>query len=107
MWQFYMKQMAKAQELGEVEKMDQLKNEVITRLQGENDYLKECLDHSYHHELMTWRSEQKFMRDFCHEFEETLNLFSRVFTSDDVMSKKVGACLALLGQYKNSTMCNC
>lgn len=100
----YSKQMSYCQEHGDLEGINRIQDEVIKRLQAEIIYLKEQLYSDYRHERLVWQHEQRFLREFFHDFERTLLHLVKQVPSHSIINADVRHCLNLLYRFKTETV---
>ena len=100
----YSEQMSYYQEQGDLEKINRIQGEVIKRLQAEIIYLREQLYSNYRHEQLVWQHEQRFLREFFHDFERTLLYLVEQVPSYNIINTDVRHCLNLLNRFKTETV---
>ena len=96
----YCKQMAVYLRNDDLEGINRIQGEVIKRLQAENVYLRERLDCDYRHERLVWQHEQRFLREYFHDFERTLLYLVEQVPSPSIINTDVRHCLDLLYRFK-------
>ena len=100
----YSEQMSYYQEQGDWGNINRIQGEVIKRLQAENVYLRERLYSDYRHERLVWQHEQRFLREFFHDFERTLLYLVEQVPSHNIINTDVRHCLNLLNRFKTETV---
>ena len=100
----YSEQMSYCQEQGDLENINRIQGEVIKRLQAEIIYLREQLYSNYRHEQLVWQHEQRFLREFFHDFERTLLYLVEQVPSYNIINTDVRHCLNLLNRFKTETV---
>ena len=100
----YSEQMSAYQRNGDLEGINRIQGEVIKRLQAENVYLRERLYGDYRHERLLWQHEQRFLREFFHDFERTLLYLVEQVPSHPIINTDVTHCLNLLNRFKQETV---
>ena len=100
----YNKHMSYYQEHGDLEGINRIQCKVIKRLQAENIYLRERLCSDYRHDRLVWQHEQRFLREFLHDFERTLLYLVKRVPSHPIINADVIHCLNLLYRCKDETV---
>ena len=100
----YFEQMSAYQRQGDLEGINRIQCEVIKRLQAENIYLRERLYGDCHHERLVWQYEQRFLREFFHDYERTLLYLVEQVPSHSIINADVKHCLNLLNRFKTETV---
>lgn len=100
----YSEPMSAYQRNGDLEGINRIQSEIIKRLQAENIYLRERLCSDYRHERLVWQHEQRFLREFFHDFERTLLYLVEQVPSHPIINTDVTHCLNLLNRFKQETV---
>ena len=100
----YSEQISACQRQGDLEGINTLQCELIKRLQAENIYLRERLYGDYRHERLVWQHEQRFLREFFHDFERTLLYLVEQVPSHSIINADIRHCLNLLNRFKTETV---